>query len=55
MFLLKRAESGVFYADHFGLIVSIFGNVPGIVPENDSENTLVYLLHFKSLFLFVNN
>ena len=48
MFLLKRAEFGVFYADHFGLIVSIFGNVPGIVPENGSKNTLVYQIHLKS-------
>jgi hypothetical protein len=48
MFLLKRAEFGVFYADHCGLIVSIFGNVPGIVPENTIKNSLVYQLHFKS-------
>jgi hypothetical protein len=48
MFLLKRAEFGVFYTDHFGLIVSIFGNVPGIVPENTLKNTLVYQIHLKS-------
>ncbi len=50
MFLLKRAEFGVFYADHFGLMVSIFGNVPGIVPENAFKNTLVYHVHLKSQF-----